>query len=187
MGRRRLLRSHTVWPSRHSRAPLQAFSFGTVVADLATGGGGGTPSSANLRVSNVSKVACEVDLTVRSVDKTSALEPCAFAVQPAQLSIPALEHRYVRVSFHPKQINSFVAALEALVRNGQGCPSTHRFACELRVCLPTDSSLADTCAHCSFTITWSERGSHAAPQVGQQCTVRMTRGDRCRAEASFRL
>lgn len=112
---------------------MQAFSFGTVVADLAQGEGTAPPSVANLKISNVSKVACDVDLSVKPTDKAAAQERCAFAVQPATLAIPALEYRYVQVSFQPRQIDSFVAALEARVRNGEGCPSTHRFACELRV------------------------------------------------------
>lgn len=110
---------------------IQVFSFGTAVADL-DNDSGDQGVSANIKITNVTKVPCIVELATKTNSK-SVLQATPFSVKPAQLAIPALEHRFAQLLFHPRQIDSFVGSFEAVVQNGQGCPETHRFACELRV------------------------------------------------------
>jgi hypothetical protein len=110
---------------------LQVFNFGTVVADLEKDSQN-QGVSANIKITNISKVPCIVELATKTSSK-AAVDSFPFGVKPAQLAIPALEHRFAQLLFHPKQIDSFVGGFEAEVQNGQGCPGSHRFACELRV------------------------------------------------------
>mmetsp|Transcript_4036 Transcript_4036/g.9628 ORF Transcript_4036/g.9628 Transcript_4036/m.9628 type:complete len:4944 (+) Transcript_4036:104-14935(+) len=96
------------------------------------------------KISNPTKVSCNVDLAARPA-KADALgkpagkaaaapaggEVLAFDVQPQKLTIPMHEHRYVTVFFTPTGLQTFAAKFEAVVENGTD-PATSSLTFGLR-------------------------------------------------------
>jgi len=128
----------------------KVFSFGPVLANLAGDEEGeATPAEpeldengepkpvlptggvkANFRISNPKKVPCSVDFTLAPKEDAGG-EKFPMEVHPASLDVPPHEHRYVTLYFDPRAISSYVATLDAVVREGAD-PKTKQFTCDVR-------------------------------------------------------
>ena len=128
----------------------KVFSFGPVLANLAGDEEGeATPAEpeldengepkpvlptggvkANFRISNPKKVPCSVDFTLAPKEDAGG-EKFPMEVHPASLDVPPHEHRYVTLYFDPRAIASYVATLDAVVREGAD-PKTKQFTCDVR-------------------------------------------------------
>ena len=128
----------------------KVFSFGPVLANLAGDEEGeATPAEpeldengepkpvlptggvkANFRISNPKKVPCSVDFTLAPMEDAGG-EKFPMEVHPASLDVPPHEHRYVTLYFDPRAIASYVATLDAVVREGAD-PKTKQFTCDVR-------------------------------------------------------
>ena len=85
---------------------------------------------ANFRISNPKKVPCSVDFTLAPKEDGGG-EKFPMEVHPASLDVPPHEHRYVTLYFDPRAIASYVATLDAVVREGAD-PKTKQFTCDVR-------------------------------------------------------
>ncbi|KAJ3022533.1 hypothetical protein HKX48_005950 [Thoreauomyces humboldtii] len=88
----------------------RVFTFGPGLA--------GQQVMARFKLSNPSKVACDVTISTKPRSKTRGdAADFAFDSEPKKLSIPSHESRYVNVTFHPTLLQSYAGIFEAIVDN----------------------------------------------------------------------
>jgi hypothetical protein len=75
----------------------------------------GQEVTTRIKLSNPSKVVCDVAIAVKSKGKGKEKEELPFTVEPAWISIPTHESRIVQLRFHPTSLQQYIAAFEAVV------------------------------------------------------------------------
>ncbi|TPX54724.1 hypothetical protein PhCBS80983_g05802 [Powellomyces hirtus] len=88
----------------------RVFTFGPYLA--------GQQAQARFKLTNPSKVSCEVTVSTKPRSKTRGdAVDFAFDSEPKKLSIPSHESRYVTVTFHPTLLQTYAGIFEAVVDN----------------------------------------------------------------------
>ncbi|XP_064020126.1 hydrocephalus-inducing protein homolog [Pogoniulus pusillus] len=74
----------------------------------------GHQATARFKISNVSKVPCEVLLSIRPITRKLKSHPGhIFAVDPVRMSLPSCSHAFATVTFTPQKAQSYCCTFEA--------------------------------------------------------------------------